>query len=217
VKRENKVCSECGQHIKSIVFAEDIPTQQEILFKIGEMKFLPSGLTGKISDKMPKALIAVLYLYGMRVSEVVLGKDKSANAIRKKDFQPLLEHDKPFLYLNNIPTLKRRGSQGSKYPRNIAITIEKEGEFVNILYDYLDTLGDNDILFPFTRQRAFQICKVYDKKFYPHYFRHARACHLAMIYKFSAYQIKTWFNHGSIASSEYYVHLSAHDLTRNMI
>lgn len=167
-----------------------------------------------------RALFCFLYLTGARVEEVVRGKKKLG--VKKKDLELVKIDGKDFLVVS-LYTLKNR-----KHPiRKVPIPIEKEGELVKYILDYVKNLNGSDYLFPFTKQRAWQIVRFILIKFKKrsnnkfmnanHFLRHCRLTHLVTIYDFTDQDLVKFAGWGSSAPAAVYSHLRFKDLARKMI
>lgn len=152
-----------------------------------------------------KALVSFLYLTGARVSEIV-------KRVRKYDLEKEVLEDQEFLVVYNVQCLKRR--KGNEAKRNIPIHIEKEKEFLKYLYAYMNTLQDDDILFPVSRQHAFNIMRKIGQDYWPHLMRHYRNSHLASLYGFNSSDLRSFNGWTNDAPSATYVHLNWRHLAR---
>lgn len=145
-----------------------IPSRKELINKIHI-----------VPNLMYRAFISLLYLTGSRISEIVGNKGH-------RDILPLRKYQFEFkensylqevLLVNNIPILKRR----KKVTKNVPIIVDKEPELSKHITDYLNTLEENDILFPFTREHGWKIItKHLDKEYFPHFLRHTRVTRLVV-------------------------------------
>jgi integrase len=180
-------------------------------------KLYPTNYPFKERDR---ALFCFLYLTGARVEEVVRGKKKFG--VKKKDLEVVKIDGKDFLVVS-LYTLKNR-----KHPmRKVPIPIEKEGELVKYVLDYVKNLNSDDYLFPFTKQRAWQIIRFILRKFKKksknkfmnanHYLRHCRLTHLVTIYDFTDQELVKFAGWSSSAPAVVYSHLRFKDLARKMV
>jgi len=106
-----------------------------------------------IKDHKQKLFIKFLWMSGIRVTEAI--------NIRKKDID-----------LNNY-LLKVRWLKNRKWNDRI---LPLHPQLKNILEFYLAPYGENDLIFPFTRQRAWKIVKN-NMDGHPHQLRHSFAVH----------------------------------------
>jgi len=179
----------------------------------------------QLEDLRYQALISFIYLTGARVEEVCKYIiEKNPKRIIKKEPAPILERtlkgqpilkkqitiDDEFMTIYNVRTLKR-----NKYiPRAIPILIKKEQKFMEIIKEYLNTLNEDDPLFPIVRSRAYQIMSKVG--LFPHYLRHLRLTHLTIEYGFRVAELMEFTGWGSSHSADSYIHLNVANLKDRM-
>lgn len=159
-----------------------------------------------IPNLRDRTLFVLEYLTGGRVSEIV-------QRVQPTDFEVHAINNKKFLRVYNFYTAKNR-----KHPdRVLDIPIHKEGEFVDILQTYMQSLKPDDFVFAMTRQRAWQIISKILLQYKPksttnkfmngnHFLRHCRNTHLYRIYGFDQYDLMKWNGWSSTAPADKYVH-----------
>ncbi len=151
---------------------------------------------------MYRALIALLYLTGARINELL--------TLKKSQFE-FMAHPKTgikYMVVSNIPTLKRK----TPHPRTQFMRKDIEEKFINHVKVWMNELTAEDaILFPIKASRAWQIVFKYTGMF-DHYFRHVRNGDLIKLYGFSSYWLQRWNGWARITTGEKYVHLIAEDL-----
>jgi len=167
----------------------------------------------KIRDR---ALFSLLYLTGARIGEIV-------KRVKKKDFEFIRFQNKQFMIVE-LYTEKNR-----LHPlRRTPISIEKEKELVDYVTQYMENLEDEDYLFPFTKQRAWQIINLilrYNKprnrknKFMNanHFLRHCRLTHLVTNYDFTDQDLVQFTGWANSIPAKSYMHLRFKDLARKMV
>ena len=191
-----------------------------------------------LKSQRDQAFVCFLYLSGCRVTEVVryiqerklnrTVKQKVEGSDRKESVPaPITERTikgspiqkkqieifEKKITIKNVRTLKKK--QAYIPLRNIPILrTEREEKFLTILFDYLETLQDEDYLFDITRQRAKQIIE--KAGLYCHYLRHCRLTHLAVDYGFDNNDLKKFTNWTSSATADNYVHKNVGDLFAKM-
>jgi len=111
-----------------------------------------------------RALLALLYLTGGRISEVL--------RLRKSQFD--FDLDPNFVVIRDMVVVKRKKSIVAKegYPiREVALPLKgRLAAFTRLVIKYLELLDEDEKLFKFTRQRAWQIVYYITGK-WNHYFR----------------------------------------------
>lgn len=187
-----------------------------------------------------RALVSLLYLTACRVEEVVNyiheireKKVKSLDKfgrpiilkerciterryigepIKRKDII-VSEYDSKRIEIHNVKILKKKLNTRSKYKTRIVPVYinDLEKPFVKMLFDYLNTLNDEeDMLFPLTRQRVFQILQKIG--IFPHLLRHTRLSHLSIYYNFNPSYLREMTGWSSTKPADVYVHLNKDDL-----
>jgi len=186
---------------KIIQVAREIPTltKQNYPFKIRD-----------------RALFSLLYLSGARIGEIVY-------LLKKKDFEFVRFQNKNFMVVE-LYTEKNR-----KHPiRRVPVNVEKERTLVNFVLQYIDSLTDDDSLFHFTKQRAWQIVgailKNYKQKSRTnkfmnanHFLRHCRLTHLVTMHDFTDQDLVQFTGWSNSIPATTYSHLRFKDLARKMI
>jgi integrase len=128
-----------------------------------------------------KVLIAILYLTGHRINEILKLHREDVELVNKK----LVFH---------ILVSKRR-----EFFRH-DIYVGESSPYVNMINDYVQTLDSGKLLFeseyeldtPITRQYVGIILRRLDPTVHPHLFRHTRATMFARS-GYSEWQIQAWF------------------------
>src|SRR3990172_772865 len=186
--------------------------ESKIIWSQGKIR----AVAKSIPNIRNRALFILEYLTGGRVGEIVC-------RVQKSDFEKIILNGVSFLQINNLHTEKNR-----KRPvRELIFPIEKEKMLIDMLYEYLDSVNDDDILFNFTRQRAWQIIHPIILKNKPialqktlngnHYLRHCRNTHLALIYDFNEYELQEWNGWSDIRPARVYVHVKKKDIARKFM
>jgi len=175
-----------------------LPSKTELLYIIDQIND-----TNSCKPSRDKALIALEYLTGARVSELL--------AIKRLHIERKNIIGKDFLVINQMRVLKRR----KPMLRTVLILIEKEKELCQIAINYIDSIGMEDRLFPMTRQRAWQIIDKHTG-YFNHFFRHMRTTHLTVDYGFTAQELKKFFGWASSKMADSYSHLQVIDIAKKM-
>jgi len=185
---------------------EKVMSRQEILSLIEKIpkdiaRFENKGL-------MYRTLIALLYLTGARISELL--------TVKKNQFEYAFDRGVKYLIINNVPTLKSRSKSESKY-RPFFLRKDFEEPFINHVRAWLNELiSDDELVFKINPSRSHQIVKEYTGKF-PHYFRHVRSIDLVRYYGFNSYWLQRWHGWARINSAEAYVKLLGEDLKDHVL
>jgi len=175
---------------------------------------------------MLQALISVLFETGGRVGEVL--------SLRKSNF--ILSHPEVILVMK-MPVLKRY-EKVEKIPDQTkksgyrwktkkkedyrTIPIPRNSPLVPYILGYLNKLKSDELLFPFTRQTAFnyirKIGKRLDKdlELYPHWFRAQKASYLASVHDYDVFSLKEFFKWKDDKMAEFYASLGWKGLARKM-
>ena len=157
-------------------------------------------LRKKIKDKFVLKEVEVLFFTGARISEALLlkGSDVTRRTYRNQEW-----------YIFEVTTLKKK----VRFKRSIPVLKEELSSFTQTR---LDTLEDNDFLFPslykrenpMTRQAIYHHVKKVNTSFYPHLFRHSRLTDLATVMtlfdlaQFAGWLLKSVFRHKAVG---YYI------------
>jgi len=216
---------------------ENLTSIGELLYKINNMdnardKALVSFLymTGCRIEEVVKFKRKVCFECGEKIKYVHTTKEgdivkhyinwchkckKEVNHIWKVLGEPIKKFQIEFKENSMLITQVRSLKRGEWMPRNIPIPYIKEQEFINIFKNYIDTLEDGAVLFPFSRERAHQIVKKIG--LHCHHFRHLRSTRLATEYGFNAADIKQHHGWSSSKPADTYVHLNWQYLEKKML
>ena len=178
----------------------DLINRSQILFYISTMKCYK-----RVRDP---ALVSFLYITAARISEVV-------KQIRKYDIDINEIEGQKFMVINNVKCLKRK--KGNEAKRNIAINITKEFEFINVFFEWLNKLDDDDIIFNISRKHAYKIIRRFYDPAFPHYLRHIRLTHLTSLYGFNSADLRQFTGWSSDIPASHYVHLNWKDVAKKML
>jgi integrase len=172
------------------------------------------GWVESLGDKKRRnrAFIVTLYLTGARVSEV-------CKELAKKDISIIIKDNRRYGQITLITKKHRK-----YFTREILIPlfIKDEARLFKMLWEHRQKY-DNDILFPFSKVRAWRIVSEWLIKFKPraihtkkirqnkflnacHYLRHLRSTRLAKDYGFQEDTLKNWHGWSSTLPASVYVH-----------
>ena len=134
---------------------QDLTKTIEIV-KQGIRKYLSKEEVNELLSTVPagsyKMLLSTMWMTGLRVTEII--------SIRKQDIN----------WNDNL--MRVRWLKNRKFYERI---IPVKRELKELLQLYTMKLKAEDIIFPISRQRVWQICKKYDKRIHPHTLRHCFA------------------------------------------
>ena len=188
---------------------KDIPNQNEVFI-----------LVNNIHQLRLKALITMCYLTGGRISELVKCKklykrledgsseayDINYNGISKKDITFINNKGKNIMLIN----IQNRKNKHMKR-KNIPVLCDKEWRFVNIVTNYIETLKDDEPLFPFNRHWAYVQIKE-NTGYNPHFWRDIRATHLVTMYGLDGFRLEKFLGWTDSRPAKHYVKLNWRDI-----
>ena len=119
------------------------------------------------------------------------------------------------MVIYNLPCLKRR--KGNEANRNIAVNIEREKEFIEILIKWINKVEMDDYIFNIGRKQAYVIVRKFKDELFPHYFRHLRCSHLTTQYGFSSADLRQYTGWTDDKPAAQYVHLNWREVARKMM
>jgi len=201
----------------------------------------PEGLLATINKcKHPrnKALMAIAYLTGGRISEIV-----KENYLRKTVFKrdpnnelrilriqgvPQVDHinkiqinypgitkkDITYAYLNQqqIMLINMQNRKNREYKRkNIPVLIEREHKFVRIIENYLEDINDEQPLFDFQKSQAYNIIKK-ELGLNCHFLRDIRATHLVTVHNLREFQLVMFMGWTDPRPAKRYVRMRWQDI-----
>lgn len=166
-------------------------------------KKIPTFTLGELIDYLEeswvKAVTIILWAYGIRIGEV--------EALRRYDFTI-----RDGMIWMDAPPEKNKNNPDRVLPLSL------DTPFFPILVDYLNSLGDGDVIMPMSRQTYWRRLKAVDPELSAHVFRHYRATQIALT-KPHEYELQNWLGHSDTRMAHKYIHGSgvfAIDLGKRM-
>ena len=132
-------------------------------------------------NKDVSLLVLCLFKTGGRINEVL--------PLRREQFEETPE----WLYIHNLPVLKKRSKTFRATHREVAIPIDEP--LNDVLLSLLPAEGK---LFNFKYGKAYKLITALEGNWFPHRFRAERARHLIRDYGFDALLLQQYFNMGRI-------------------
>jgi len=192
-------------------------------------------ITKSIENLTLRSLVALLYITGCRVSEIVryeklwfereeyideiTGKKKkrvlwktrkvvaSLPSIKRNQIRYEDRGDRTFLVIT-VRNLKNRKTNEKSIPFSTSRTINQE--FLKIIDDYTETLGSDDEMFPYSRpQIEYKLKKLLP--FNIHYIRDIRATHLYVLCNLKEEELKRAMGWSDLRPADRYVNLRWED------
>lgn len=163
-----------------------------------------------------KALISMVYLTGGRVCEIVPNKKRGWRGLTLGQLELVtMPNEKNIFLIKNLPTEKRK----KLILRNIPIEYEREKPFIDVIDKYCGYLyqADATVLFPITRQRAWQIIKKVNPEWWLHLLRHWRFTDLAVNKDLKDSDLKLIAGWSDTRPAEVYVHMQWQDVARKLV
>jgi len=174
--------------------------QQQKIPSMVEMK----NILISIPDERHRVLLTLMYLTAGRVSEIV-------EDLKKGDIF-FTERKERKVMLIDMPNKKHKKRKRKEIP--IPLDREDEGFFAQIIINYLRFLSDEDVLFGFSRQRAWQITQKYG--FNPHFLRHIRLTHLVVYHDFNEFLLAKFAGWTDTRPAKHYMELRWTDILDKM-
>jgi integrase len=171
--------------------AEGIPSAQAML-----------GLIKSYAQPRDAALLALLYVSGARISEIV-------RSLRPSDIEFTVIKNRKVMTIT-LKNLKNRTRKIKKLP----IPLDREGDFTDIIKSYIETRPRSEHLFGISTQRARTI--LWKKTLTPHFVRHIRLTHLVTMYDFNEQLLIRFAGWTDGRPSKNYMELRVTDLLDSM-
>ena len=199
------------KELQKIYSYEEVPSLEEIYNLILNITYGNVNINSQ--TLRAKALIAMYYITGCRLSEIVKSKkidydislkDYSFKGVTKHDLKETLYNGKKVLF---IRTKNRKHKTRKSKRQPIPLDFEYEYKIFTFIKEYCDTLQDTDVLFDFTNKRATQI--INDTiGFNAHFIRHIRCTHLITLYDFNEQALIKFMGWSDSRPAKSYMELS---------
>jgi len=179
---------------------EKIPTVKDII-EIAE----------GISSERERCLFVLLYLTAGRLQEIVMynSKKEIRSSIRKSDIT-IQDRDNRKILLINIRNEKNRTRHRKDLP--VPLDVDENKVFYNLMVDYLNSLDDNEELFPFSYKRAYALLNKINPDWNPHWIRHIRLTHLITVYGYREHQLRLYSGWSDSRPASKYLEMKWEDL-----
>lgn len=155
-----------------------------------------------IEDRRDAALLALMYLTGGRVSEIV-------KSIKRGDFRLGTKANMEVLTIT-MPNEKSKKVTSKTLP----VIISQDKPLVDIIMGYANSFQEDIPIFNITRQRAWQITTKYG--YNPHFMRHMRLTHLVTMYEFNERLLIRFAGWTDSRPASHYMELNVGDLVDKM-
>jgi len=147
------------------------------------------------------------------------GRPKLNMEVVGHNFKGLTREDIKFKDIDNnrfmfIRTENRKNK--SRKTKRPPIPIDLEAPLVKFLFDYLEVLPDNAILFPFENKRATQIINK-TTGFNVHFIRHIRATNLITLYDFNEQALVNFMGWSDSRPAKYYMEFGDKSIARQFL
>lgn len=166
-------------------------------------------IINKVMPLRIKALIAIQYGTGARISEIITytnaPKHKFFQGITKQDIETKENYTE--FRLNNLKNKKNT-------TKIVGIPNKKEAWLLKPIMDWIKFCETNN-LFELHESKARKLIKK-ETGFSSHYLRHSRATHLAQEFGFNAYEIQQTLGHAKLDTSQIYVNSNLEDRIKKM-
>lgn len=166
-----------------------------------------------------RAYISFIFLTGARAEEV-LGQRrtiKERQGMERYSIEPLKKSDveikEGYMWVNNVPTFKRRDRPLRSIP--VRIDLPQETKYYLLFKEHFDELKPDAYLFRFSRQFALRkLREVFDGHI--HFLRSARATRLAVDYDLDAISLQKYFNWSQLSPAAIYAQKNLKDIVAKM-
>lgn len=180
---------------QSFLKLEKIPTVNEII-----------GLANSIDSGRNRCLFVLTYLTAGRIREIVRTKDRKS--ITKSDMSLVTEEGRTILLIN-IRNQKNRERKRKDIP--IPLDIKENALLWNMILDYINSIKDNEELFPICYQNAYEIITNLTT-WNPHWIRHIRLTHLVTVYGYKEHQLRIYAGWTDSRPAKNYIEMNWKDL-----
>ena len=180
---------------QSYLKLEKIPTVKDII-----------DLVNSIDNDRNRCLFILAYLTAGRIREIVRTKDRKY--IIKSDMM-ITNEDGRSILLVNIRNQKNIERKRKDIP--IPLDIKENALLFNMMLNHLNSLKDNEELFPICYQNAYEIITKISS-WNPHWIRHIRLTHLVTVYGYKEHQLRIYAGWTDSRPAKNYLEMNWKDL-----
>jgi len=182
--------------------------------KIPSLNEIPDIINRGTSTRT-RALASLLYLTACRISEI-LKVVKQTDIIRDKaDIEEELDWRIGEKNIILVKTGNKKHKRTRTKTQIINLDRPIERELWGNVDDYIDEIGEREILFPHNRDWAHKLLRK-EYNIFPHLLRHFRLSHISGKYDLTEQQLVLFAGWTDGRPAKTYVHLRARDLLRKL-
>jgi hypothetical protein len=165
----------------------------------------------EISEDRDRCLFVLTYLTAGRMQEIVRYNHNKENrsSIKKSDIV-IQEREGRKILLINLRNEKNLNKHRKEIP--VPLDLPENKDFFNLIITYLNSIGNNDEMFPIGYKRAYAILNRINPNWNPHWIRHIRLTHLVTVYGYREYQLTMYAGWSDPRPAKAYLQMRWEDL-----